>query len=344
MRCLALAALPFLALLAHAERMARPVTVRRTGVTPADGRVVATPKGFAVAVKTKGGCAICEFDAEGKNLRQVSYTDAEPAGWWLSHDAESVAVVRGGVLHIESALHEGIERIDEEPLPSGPVVFSPDDTRLAFLAGGKTVVRERPKDGKRVELAARKNRVLFEGPVFSGDGKKVLVVTGPVNGDAPDSPVGSPDTVEECDPFAEKPVWLEVHRMEGGPIRGLCASKGTSKIAFLAPKGGKQVLRVVDLSGGASDDLVADMGIGEIAFPAGGNEVVFTAKGRAGRAQGFAISTRRTGTGRGFALDVVASPENEDVSSPVVSGDSIFFIARSATDKDKAEVIRSSPR
>ncbi len=344
MRRLALAALPFLALLAHAERMARPVTVRRTGVTPADGRIVATPKGFAAAVKTKGGCAISEFDAAGKDLRQVSYTDAEPAGWWLSHDAETVAVVRGGVLHIESALREGLERIDEEPLPSGPVVFSPDDTRLAFLAGGKAVVRERSKEGKRVELPVRKNRVLFEGPIFSGDGKKVLVVTGPVNGDAPDSPVGSPDTIEECDPFAEKPVWLEAHKADSGPIRGLCASKGSSKVAFVAAKGGKQVLLVLDLSGGASDDLIADMGIGEIAFPAGGREVLFTGKGRAGRSHGFTIATSRSGTGRGFACDVVASPENEDVSSPVASGDSFFFVSRSATDKDKVEVIRSSPK
>jgi hypothetical protein len=185
---------------------------------------------------------------------------------------------------------------------------------------------------------------VFEGPVFSGDGKKVLIVTGPVDGDAPDSPVGAPDTIEECDPFAEKSVWLEVHKMDSGPIRGLCASKGTSKIAFVATKGGKQVLRVVDLSGGASDDLIADMGIGEIAFPAGGKEVLFTAKGRAGRMHGFAISTSRSGTGRGFACDVVASPENEDVSSPVASGGSFFFVARSVTDKDKAEVIRSSPK
>jgi hypothetical protein len=320
---------------AVAERAARVFVAKPLDVAAPDGRISATPKGFVVLERGKSGDRVVHHDRDGKEIAELAKVEGKIDRWWVSPDGEAAVVLHDvNVLTLHGAAGDFSE---PEHLLAGDVAFSPDGKRLAFRTGDKVVARDAARKGWRVEIPGSG---VLEGPLWSGDGKSLVVVTG-------DSSVAggvlksSPDTVEWCDPRAEKPEWKKVFKSDGGTVACLASDLTGRRVAFIETKGGWK-LRLYDLDKGELDVLDESGGWRSLAFtPAG--DLLATAETRAGRIEAGLIGTVRGGTKRGVSRDRVGDLPDADIHG-AAAGASDFWFVTHTSGVEELKVVRVTPK
>mgnify|MGYP001559143452 FL=1 len=322
---------------AVAEREARTFEMKSLDVAAPDGRIVATTKGFVALERGKDGDRIVHRNRDGKEIDELLNLEARVGRWWAAPDGSSAVVLEGvNVLSLWlPAVVGGFAR--PEHLLAGDVAYSPDGKRIAFRSGDQVVARDAMPKGWRVEIPASP---VLEGPLWSGDGASLVAVTGKssvVNGVLK----SSPDSVEWCDPRAEKPEWKKLFHSEGGTIAHLAADLSGRRVAFVEIKDGWK-LRLLDLDKGELDVLDESGGTRSVVFtPAG--DLLLTADTRSGRVEAWLIGTVRGGTKRGVSRDRVAELPDADVVAASAAAGDLWFVTHTAGSKD-FKVVRVTPK
>ncbi|MCE9582690.1 MAG: hypothetical protein K8T20_09375 [Planctomycetes bacterium] len=337
MRTLLIAGIALLATAAVAERAAREFEVKRLEVASPDGRIVATAKGFVVLERGKAGDRIVHRDRDGKEIAELVNSEGRIDRWWAAPGGGAVACLRGINELSFTVVGAPDEPATPEYLLAGDVAFSPDSRRVAFRSGDAVVARDVAPKGWRVEIPAS---AVLEGPVWSGDGKALVVISGKssvVNGVLK----SHPDAVEWCDPKAEKLEWKKLFHSETGTVAHLAAEPTGRRVAFMETMGGWK-LRLFNLDKGELDVLDESGGTRSLAFTAAG-DILVTADTRAGRVEAWLIGTVRGGTMKGVARDRVGDLPDDDVDAASSAAGDIWLVTHAAGKKDMS-VVRVTPK
>lgn len=329
-----------IASLAAAERVARPMNVVQTKVRASDGRVAATETGFVVKEEGEKGDRLTSYGPDGGEGKEIFAFGGRVGAWWLAPGGKRVAWV------VEEKLRWAAPGGAAEDLHEGAiygVTWSADGARLAYvdLRTREVIVRE---GDKKTVIAKGRNRMIAVGPVFSGDGKAIYVVTRPVDDDALESPVGAADTLEWTDPADPDAGWHSLFHQDGGTLGALSASPKDARLVVVVSSARRSTLKLVNRADGSMDDMYVGDRLEETLWGPGGDVVVVTARGANGLLQAWTVETAPSGTRHGYAVDKLADVSNSDLMSPAVGPSGIYLLERPVKDQSWKGVVRAANR
>jgi hypothetical protein len=112
---------------------------------------------------------------------------------------------------------------------------------------------------------------------------------------------------------------------EAPPDGGLAPVGAHRRLAWIAKRGAGAEVRFHDAAAGTTETLTAALRADELAFEVGTGAVMAVMRDAAGESRAYLVNTFRSGTRRGYAVDVILSGKDELSSPAGVAGESWFL-------------------